>query len=115
MTTELQFHVMLAEVRSLVSPEVLAERDRKGRPDNYMPSKSAVRSKRWRDKRRSLGNPYGVRVGQKWRRVGKSDIEYPVVRVLEVGHTHAIVTSGIRTSRVRLDRFRPEYQGYEKV
>lgn len=116
--SEAEFHKMLRDVQKLVSPEVLEEM-RLGagvrRSDNYMPSKTAVRSKRWRDKNRDMGNPYGVRVGQRWLRVGKAGTDYPVVRVLEVGSTHALVSSGLRTTRVRLDRFRPEYQGYERV
>lgn len=114
--SEEEFCRILADVRNLVSPNVLQEmEDRAHRHFNYMPSKTAVRSKRWRDKKRDMSNPFGVRVGQHWRRVQAKNGDYPVVLVLEIGTTHALVTSGIRKTRVRLDRFRPEYQGYERI
>ena len=115
MSTTTTFEETLAAVRAQVKPETLAAREVKPRTaENYMPSSTAVRSKRWRDKKRYLGNPYRVAVGQIWRRVNKERVE-KLFEVLEVGTTHALVSSGLRTTRVRLDRFRPEYQGYERV
>ena len=116
--SEEDFAQMLADVLACVSPEVIEEMRKGAGPDRsglYIPSKTAIRSKRWREGKIWAGNPYRVEVGQHWARVGKSDSASRVVRVIEVGSTHALVTSGLRTSRIRLDRFHPAYQGYELV
>lgn len=58
----------------------------------------------------SLNNPYGVRPGQVWvdqdsRSAGRQ------ITVLSVGDTFAVVKN-VRTTRVRLTRFRPTSTGY---
>lgn len=113
-----EFQQMLADVLACVSPEVIEEMRKGAGPDRsglYIPSKTAIRSKRWREGKVWAGNPFHVQVGQYWLRVGKSDSASRLVKVLEVGSTHAIVSSGLRKSRIRLDRFTPSYQGYELV
>lgn len=59
-----------------------------------------------------------VRVGQVWTdtdpRVVKSGYQRRL-RVIEVSETHAVVDTGARKTKIRLDRFRPTSTGYRLV
>jgi len=100
------FAVMLWQVLAVVSPEVILDRMN---PKPETPTATSLRSKAWRVRKAAL-NPYGVTVGQVWRRM--AGMNRDVVEVVAISTTHASVSNGMRVTRVRLDRFTPEYQGY---
>lgn len=107
--TSEQWDAMLWQVLEAVSPEVVHEMVLTDK-EPEAPSKTAIRSKRWRAKKASM-NPHGVAVGQVWKRVSNGIR----MEVTAIGATHATVTYGYRSARIRLDRFTPEYSGYERV
>lgn len=104
-----QWNAMLWQVLNAVSPEVVHEMVLTDK-EPEAPSKTAIRSKRWRAKK-ALMNPHGVAVGQVWKRVSNGIR----MEVTAMSTTHATVTYGYRSARIRLDRFTPEYSGYKRV
>lgn len=54
-------------------------------------------------------------VGQIWESCDRRDVGRPPVTVLAVDETYAVVTSGCRQSRIRVNRMRPGSTGYRLV
>lgn len=110
--SEEMFRLMLLQVLMAVKPETIADRMGYLDGDPSKQSPSATRSMRYRAKK-ALINPYKVQVGQMWRRGGK-DVN-PIFEVRSIEGSYAYVDSGFGQSKIRLDRFTPEYQGYERL